>query len=194
MDSEKLVTHWPRESQKDYSWQGKCNGSYKPSILIHVKFRSYETSPIAADAQSRTSSPGCSGSGSDSRPPSRPHSRSRPAPPILSGVTQAAKRFQNTALTLDFTSASGGTADQSIEDEMNHYMSSSLPARKSTDMIGYWMVWCPNYWSLTASEQSAEPWQSNLAKDISSLCWLRPYPSHFSAFRTSILILGWDRY
>jgi hypothetical protein len=88
----------------------------------------------------------------------------------VTGITQAAKRFRNAALTLDFTSASGSSADQSIEDEMNHYMTSSLPARKSTDMVGYWMVWCPNFLLLTAPEQSAEPWQSNLAKNISSVC------------------------
>ncbi|KAJ7498339.1 hypothetical protein B0H11DRAFT_1909377 [Mycena galericulata] len=61
-------------------------------------------------------------------------------PPTLTGITQAAKRFRNAALALDFTSASRSSADQPIEDEMNHYMTSSLPARKSTDMVWYWMV------------------------------------------------------
>ncbi|KAJ7477563.1 hypothetical protein FB451DRAFT_1173109 [Mycena latifolia] len=38
--------------------------------------------------------------------------------------------------SLDFSGASGSATggEQSIEDEMNHYMSSSLPLRKATDM------------------------------------------------------------
>jgi hypothetical protein len=57
-------------------------------------------------------------------------------------ITQVANRYQNAAQSLDFSGASGSATggEKSVEDEMNHYMSSSLPPQKSTDMVGYWMV------------------------------------------------------
>jgi hypothetical protein len=136
MDLEKLVAHWPRENQENNCWQGKWNMSCIPSILIHVKLQSYKTSPVAADAWSWTwsSSPGHSRSGSDSRPPSQPHSRSHPAPPTLTSILQVVKQFRNAALTLDFTSASRSLADQSIEDEPLY---DQLPPCKEVNRHGW---------------------------------------------------------
>jgi hypothetical protein len=101
------------------------------------------------DLRSRASSPGASGSGSDSRPPSRSRSRTRPVAGVstFTAITRVADRYRNVAQSLDFSGASSSATggEQSIEDEMNHYMSSSLPPRKSTDMVGYWMVWHPGF-------------------------------------------------
>jgi hypothetical protein len=50
-------------------------------------------------------------------------------------------RYCNVTQSLDF-SAGGGDSGvaQSLEDEVNHYITSTIPPKKATDMIGYWMV------------------------------------------------------
>ncbi|KAJ6564391.1 hypothetical protein B0H19DRAFT_1258844 [Mycena capillaripes] len=91
--------------------------------IIFKKLQSYEEKAV----NSRASSPVASGSGSA---------------PAVAGIAKAAKRFRNVGQSLDFTAATSGTAkvNQSIEDKLNHYISSPIPPRKSTDMIGYWLV------------------------------------------------------
>lgn len=105
------------------------------------KLKSYEE--VVVDARdSRASSPGASGSGSESHSSShsRSCSRSRPASLAFTGIAQAAKRYRHVGQSLDFTATVASTGDQSLEDEVNHYMTSPLPSRKSMDMVGYWMV------------------------------------------------------
>ncbi|KAJ7490620.1 hypothetical protein FB451DRAFT_1165971 [Mycena latifolia] len=106
------------------NWSQEEQDEAKKVILL----RAYVNVIGSPDLRSRTSSPGASGSGSDSRPPSRSRSRTR--------HWQVANRYRNAAQSLDFSGASGSATGgkQSIKDEMNHYMSSSLPPRKSTDM------------------------------------------------------------
>ncbi|KAJ7462438.1 hypothetical protein FB451DRAFT_1180731 [Mycena latifolia] len=59
----------------------------------------------------------------------------------FTGIAQAAKWYCNVSQSLDFTATAGSTTGgQSLDDEVNHYMTSRLPSRKSTDMVGYWMT------------------------------------------------------
>ena len=105
----------------------------------------------------------------------------------MTGLRQAAKRYRNVAQTLDFSAPTGGGTEdgsQSLEDEVNHYITSALPPRVSTDMIGYWMVCFLNFkqQSTTYSNQYLESWENYMAQDILPLRQLCTYPGHFCAF------------
>jgi hypothetical protein len=40
--------------------------------------------------------------------------------------------------------------DNGIEEEMNHYIGSNIPPRRSTDMLGYWAVWLRGLYTIVS--------------------------------------------
>ncbi|KAJ7495122.1 hypothetical protein FB451DRAFT_1360076 [Mycena latifolia] len=126
-----ICQNWTPEEQQEAKKiiMDKGGQSSLTSILCLIAFPSLNPT---------RSSPGASGSGSESC--SRSQSRSHPATLAFTGIAQAAKRYCNVSQSLDFTATAGSTTGgQSLDDEVNHYMTSRLPSQKSTDMVGYWM-------------------------------------------------------
>ncbi|KAJ6467257.1 ribonuclease H-like domain-containing protein, partial [Mycena sanguinolenta] len=65
----------------------------------------------------------------------------RSTTPVHGGIGRIAMRYRNVSQSLDFSTGNYDSAsNESIENEVNHYINSSIPPRKTTDMVGYWMV------------------------------------------------------
>ncbi|KAJ7479112.1 hypothetical protein FB451DRAFT_1172232 [Mycena latifolia] len=166
--SHPIRQNWTAEEQQEAKkiiMVGPITFDLRTLFNSSSKLKSYEEGNINT-LESRASSPGATGSGFESR--SRSQSQSRSAALAFTGIAQAAKRYRDVSQSLDFTATPGSTTgDQSLGDEVNHYMTSPLPSRKSTDIVGYW-----TFYFKKARLNFMADWQSAAVPDEEE-DWLR---------------------
>jgi hypothetical protein len=127
---------------KEYHFR---KSKFSTSVLSYQVFKILKLQVYQAECMPQT---GCEGSvensptGSGSRQSS--HSRSQaPAPAAQLAIAQVALWFHNPQKSLDFSagvanSQAGGY--RSAEEEVKHYMQSTILPRETTNIVGYWMV------------------------------------------------------
>jgi hypothetical protein len=132
------------------------------------------------------------GSGSRSRQPSRTRATAGPSSnPTLQN------RYRKPQKALDFSAHTDVTASEgtwSVEEEMQNYLRSPIPPRKSTDMVGYWGVWFNIMLHLCISDCFLEPRQDTVANNFSSICRLLSHSGYVGPIGTRVFLVCRNRY